>query len=235
MEVQSEGDADMTVESVTVSLSPSTVSSQGQTTVTATLQPTASGHSVSLQVRESPNSGGHSHSGRPLGSFAASSGATDPSGQFTTTYTASLFGGGEIITATIDGISDSRTLNVAVLGLSSLGSGSNYSLVGATITHPINHHGTATANTNLVAIANQYAATYPGSTLRYNDQSLPQGGLFDINANWATPHAEHRFGTNCDVSKSNVPSDRWATLQTIFANNGSPNFLEEPDHWHLRF
>ncbi len=58
-------------------------------------------------------------------------------------------------------------------------------------------------------MANAYAGAYRGSVFNYNDQSLVQGGLFDINANWTTPHIEHRYGINCDVSKTNVPSDRY--------------------------
>jgi hypothetical protein len=101
----------------------------------------------------------------------------------------------------------------------------------------MNHYGTATANSDLVTIANQYAAAFPGGVLNYNDQSLVQGGLFDINADWATPHVEHRLGINCDVYMGNVPAGNVATLLTIFVNNGSPNYLPEPalNHWHLRF
>ena len=227
----------VTGKTVSVSLSPSSISPLGQSTVTVTLSPAASGHSVSLQVAEVGNSGGHQHLGRPVGTLAASSGTTNVGGQFTTSYTASAFGGGETVTATVDGIAGSKTATVSVSGLSVLGGGTNYNLVGATSTHPSNHYGTSTSNSNLVSIANQYAAQYPGSKLDYNDQSLVQGGLFDIDAGWITPHVEHRFGLNADVKKSSVPSSRWTRLQEIFADTGSPDYLDEVElnHWHLRF
>ncbi len=224
-----------TVFSISVSLSPASVSPGGQTTVTVSTNPSVSGQSLSMSLSEVANSGGHQHTGRPLGNFGTTSGATNASGQFQTTYTASAFGGLEMISATVGGTTASASLAVAVNGLTALGAGNNYSLVGSTPSHPSNHFGTATANANLVSIANQYASQYPGSSLNYNDQSLSQGGLFDIAATWTTPHSEHRFGLNCDVSKSNVPSDRWGNLEDIFATTGSPNFLDEGNHWHLRF
>jgi hypothetical protein len=219
---------------------PPTVVPQGQTTVTVSIQPAASGQAVSLSVTEVQFSGGHQHSSRPLGSLGASSGNTNANGQFQTTYTASAFGGVEVIQATVSGGSGNAQLTVAVQGLVALSPGANYNLVGQTTTHPANHFGTPTANASLVAIANQYAAAFPGnSPLNYNDQSLVQGGLFDIGppfgALWASPHLEHRLGRNCDVPKSNVPQANRATLEQIFANNGSPNFLDEGNHWHLRF
>jgi len=223
---------------LSVSLSPTSVLPQGSTTVTVSTNPAVSGVSISLSAVEQGNSGGHIHLGRPLGSFSSSSGTTDSNGQFVSNYTASLFGGTEIINAranTANGVADaSAALTVAVLSLFQLGPGANYNLVGATPTHPSNHFGTLVANSGLANIANQYAAQFPGSILLYNDQSLIRGGLFDIAATWSTPHIEHRLGGNCDVSDSSVPSDRWAALESIFiANNAS--FLREPGHWHLRF
>ena len=193
---------------------------------------------MNLSASEVQNSGGHLHLGRPLGSLAASSGTTNSQGKFTTTYTASLFGGAEKISASAGGGSGNATLTVKVTGLSLLGSGTNYALVGATSTHPVNHYGNSTTNSKLPAIANQYAAQFSGSVLNYNDMSLARGGLFDIGPPfgtlWNTPHVEHRLGKNCDVSKSNVASSRWNALEIIFTENNVA-FLEESDHWHLRF
>jgi hypothetical protein len=195
---------------------------------------------VTLTPSEVPNSGGHSHTGRPLNTYYASpTGYTNTNGTFQTTYTASYFGGQERITASVQGVEGSATLNVAVQGLVLLGPGANYTLTGSTTYHAANHYGTAGANSGLVAIANQYGGQFPGSGLLYNDQSLPQGGLFDIGPPygnlWSMPHIEHRIGINCDVSKSNVSQDRWAILEQIFRDNGSSNFEDEGNHWHLRF
>ena len=229
--------------SLSVSISPATVQPAGQTTVTVTVLPALAGRSVNLSVQEVPSSGGHLHLGRPLGTLGASSGTTDAQGKFTTTYTASQFGGAETLTASSGPASGSSpTLIVQWLGLSPLSDGANYDLVGATSTHPVNHYGNATANSNLPTIANQYAAQFAGSILLYNDISLVRGDLFDIGPEpscpgcvlWQTPHVEHRLGANCDVSKSNVPSGRWDTLEGIFLDNNA-TFLEESNHWHLRF
>jgi hypothetical protein len=223
------------VQSVTVTLNPATVLPGGQSTVTVTLQPAASGISVSISISGSLYSGGHQHSARPTGTASSYSGTTDSNGQWTTQYTASAFGGADTIAGIWGTMVDQKTITIAVPGLASLGGGSNYSLVGSTTTHPSNHYGTPTANSDLVNIANQYAAAFPGGSLNYNDQSLIQGGLFDINTDWATPHVEHRLGINCDVSEANIPAANRATLTAIFTNNGSPNYLDEGTHWHLRF
>ena len=229
---------------VFVSTSPGSVIPGGQTTVTVTVVPNQAGISVNLTVEEVQNSGGHQHLGRPLGSFSASMGTTNSRGEFTTTYTTSLFGGEEKIKATAGGVTGDGTVIVSITEpLSFLGTGSNYVPVGSTSEHPGNHYGTAAANSKLRTIANQYAAQYPGSVLWYNDQSLHDGGLFDIGPRsscvgcqfWNTPHIEHRLGKNCDVSKGNVPSGRWNALENLFRANGSNGFLDEGDHWHLRF
>jgi len=232
----------VTVKEVTVSLSQTIVLPGNPTTVTVTALPAQAGQSVSLQAQEVAFSGGHEHLGRPVGSFASPSGTTNSEGRFTTTYTAPQFSGGMTIIATVAGIAGSKHLSVVVTGLSLLGPGANYTLEGATTPHPVNHYGNATAIANLPPIADQYAALFPGSVLEYDDMSLVLGGQFDVGPRpahpewqfWQFPHQEHRLGANCDVHKSNVPSQRWDTLEGIFLDNNA-TFLEEPDHWHLRF
>jgi murein endopeptidase len=86
--------------------------------------------------------------------------------------------------------------------------GANYDhLYRALPPHEDSRWATPTMVQGLVAIADAYAAAYPGSILWYNDMSLPKGGLFDLNSNWNTPHSEHRLGGNTDVSPLNVSSD----------------------------
>lgn len=225
---------------ITVTLGAATVQPGGTTTVRVDVA-SGNGCSVVLTASEIAYSGGHQHLSRPLGQFGAASGTTNGSGYFQTSYTASPFGGTEQIRArsVSVGVEDTENLNVTFPSLQALPSGSNYQLVGSTGSHPTNHYGTAVANNGLVNIASAYAAQYPGSTLNYNDMSLERGGLFDIGppygSHWQTPHVEHRFGRNCDVGTSNVPSNRHEDLEQIFINNGSPNFLDEGNHWHLRF
>jgi hypothetical protein len=225
----------------TVSLSPSTVQPGSQTTAKVETSPATQGEQVSLLAQEVQYSGGHNHLNRPLGSFGATSGTTDGTGKFQTTYTASSFGGQEVIKATIRGTTKTSTLTVQVQGLSQLADGANFNLIGSTSYHvlPNNHYGTSAANSDLVAISNDYAAAYPGSILEYNDQSLPKGGLFDIGpvsscpgcVLWQMPHEYHRVGINCDVRKSTVPPERWGRLEDIFRVYGS--VTPKGDHWHL--
>ncbi|OLD25479.1 MAG: hypothetical protein AUJ04_07615 [Acidobacteria bacterium 13_1_40CM_3_55_6] len=205
---------------------------------------------VHLSLSAGSSLGGHvSHSGsRPLGTLAATQGTTNAQGIFETTYTAPIFGGDVYISGTLDGSSISRVLDmiVAVDGLDELGEAADYSLVGGNTTHPSNHWGTATALTNLPLIASDYLNQFPDTVvpdgvLRYNDMSLIWGGKFDYDgSNWCSScaHDEHRIGINCDVSSNNVPTSRWSALTGIFAQRGSPNYLDETadkHHWHLRF
>ncbi len=43
--------------------------------------------------------------------------------------------------------------------------------------------------------------------LSINDMSLPRGGRFDVNGNWARPHAEHRIGISADINRDGVFCD----------------------------
>src|SRR5262249_13622989 len=156
---------------------------------------------------------------------------------------APIFAGNVIISSTLNGSPASNSLEMLVVvdGLSELGASANYSLVGGTTTHPRNHFGTNTALPNLPLIASDYLNQCPGADiLRYNDMSLVWGGKFDLSSDWSTTgdHAEHRIGINCDVYSGNVPTSRWPALTAIFAQRGSPNYLDETstsNHWHLRF
>ncbi|HZD05890.1 MAG TPA: hypothetical protein VE173_13270 [Longimicrobiales bacterium] len=229
--------------SVTVSLHPTQVQPQGQTTVIVTVDPGVAGYDVQLSATGVANSGGHEHTAaRPVGTFGDLSGSTDENGVFQTTYTASEFGGAETIKADINSVEGEEDLEVKVAGLTPLGTGMGYVLKGSNDAHPGNHYGTAIAVAGLQAIADDYASAYPGSVLWYNDMSLERGGLFDIGPPygvfWHTPHDEHRLGTNCDVKKTDpggVPLERRTWLEAKFIQHGSNNTYEEANHWHLRF
>jgi hypothetical protein len=217
-----------------------------QATVTVSTNPPTSGQNVTLSVVATEegefDAGGHvSHAGvRPVGTLSRSSGTTDQNGQFTATYTAPVFGGGHMIRATMYGVTKEVGIGVFIDGLSLLGAGDDYDLVGETTTHPINHFGTATAIANLPLIASDYLAMFPGSAkLRLNDMSVSQGGKFEIAGDWGNgSHAEHRVGRNCDIGSSNVPTNRWAALNQIFFNNNVISVNDETasaNHWHVRF
>lgn len=130
---------------------------------------------------------------------------------------------------------------------------SGYVLTGMTGPHPYNHQAMPAAVTALRKIAWEYKQQFPGQVLRYNDFSLPWGGLFDIGpvndckydynqdgvANepcrfWQKPHSTHRFGWHADVEKEGVPEGNYEALNQIFTRNGA-RVLVEGNHWHLDF
>jgi Domain of unknown function (DUF4214) len=192
-----------------------------------------------------------------VGQLRLTRGTTNASGEFSTTYTPSHIGGIVNIRAALGGGGSTEFgEQIRVVGLQELGAGTNYRLIGFENTpeHPLgtNHWGTAAANTGLVQIADDYKNTFYGQgaipendMLRYNDQSLPFGGKFDLDHRWgaAGEHAEHRMGINCDVrccgSPGDVPQNRRAQLNAIFTLRGSTGTLDETatakPHWHLRF
>ncbi|MGH9788516.1 MAG: hypothetical protein ACRD4U_07435, partial [Candidatus Acidiferrales bacterium] len=128
-------------------------------------------------------------------------------GRFTTTYTASVFGGAETIRATSTAnATGSANLDVQVAGLTALGAGGSYALIGATASHPNNHFGTLTFNARLSNLAAAYHNEFPElDVIGINDMSLVRGGLFDIDVFWQPPHDQHRLGINADVRASVTP------------------------------
>ncbi len=233
------------VDSDVVSVQPSGAGGTNTATITVQTNPPWPNQTVHLSLSAGTGSAGHiSHSGtRPLGMLTASDGTTNSQGSFQTTYTAAIFAGEVKISATVDNSpsANSILMDVAVESLNELGAAADYALIGQTTSHPSNHFGTQTAVTNLPLIASDYITQFPGANiLQYNDMSLVFGGKFDLDNDWCSScdHSEHRIGINCDVSSSNVPTSRWSALTAIFAQRGSPNYLDETadrHHWHLRF
>jgi len=248
----------------TITISPRSIYASGTfpspTTATVTVQTIPaflSNIPVTLYLAEIGGAGGHSnHTGtRPLGTLAATQGVTDDTGAFRTTYTSSIFGGQVAIFAQVPalGVGDKGDTVQVGVALTSMGAGPNYILYHNDPYHLGYHYGTATALTNLPLIANDYKAQfYPdgnnGSTpipeadkLNFNDMSLVNGGKFEAflggQPAWgpSVAHQEHRVGINCDVRNVNVSQTRRAALEQIFQQRGSPNFLDEGNHWHLRF
>jgi hypothetical protein len=217
-----------------------------QATVTVSTNPPTSGQNVTLSVVDDSSDGlaGGWHIGhtgvRPVGTLSSTSGTTDQNGTFTAVYTAPIFSGNRRFRATMNGVTKDVGIGVFINGLQELPDGSGYDRVGQTATHPVNLWGTATAVASLPLIASDYMAMFPGSAnLRFNDMSLPSGGKFDIAGDWGNgSHAEHRVGRNCDISSSNVPTNRWAALNQLFRNNNVVSINDETaccTHWHVRF
>ena len=91
---------------------------------------------------------------------------------------------------------------IKIENLVELEPGLGYVLVGSTQTHPYNHYVVPEFKKDLENIGKDWKKSCPKSDpLYYNDASLPWGGLFDININWAQPHIGHRYGFEIDISK----------------------------------
>jgi hypothetical protein len=87
--------------------------------------------------------------------------------------------------------------------------------------------------------------------LVYTSISLPQGGVFDVDAKpedgkidnpWNPPHATHRCGTNADIRVKNIPREVRGTLDRIIQNSSfvtpySWESLSDPgaSHWNLQY
>ena len=198
-------------------------------------------------------SGGHDHDAppiRPAGSLDISSGATGSSG-FPVTYTAPEVSGQ--VTLSFNGTqsngtplqSSRATIDIRVGGLTAMPELSPYySLVGSTPTHLDNHFASPHMNAALAAIAADFAGAFPGSVLLYNDVSLVEGGVFDLNQNWTPPHCGHLSlggGTNnADISISgflmqNVAQDVQDMLEDIVTAHNGNVCVKHNNHWHLCF
>jgi hypothetical protein len=155
---------------------------------------------VVLRLDPTEGTAGHAHSGnKPDGGLSSFSPSTGPEGRVTVTYTAPVASGPVQLRASSEGATpDEKTVSVGVLGLEALPPSDLYRLVGATTPHPDNHFGTPAFNAALESLAASFHRVY-GLSLEYNDMSLEQGGIFDLNQNWNPPHDEHRVGTNVDL------------------------------------
>ena len=138
-------------------------------------------------------------------------------------------------------------VSVGYTDLTELTGGANWVLIGATTIHPNNHWGTSTTITGIKNVAAQYRseyATYP--VIAINDIALPIGGIFDLNANWAPPHASHSRGTAVDIRGNGRPNSvpRVAAVQQRFMaickEKGAVQALHEGkgtvnEHFHCRW
>lgn len=115
-----------------------------------------------------------------------------------------------------------------------------YDLIGTTGTHSSNHWGTTSFLAKLRGAATLYYLRYAEQSsplLAVNDISLETGGLFDVNANWTRPHAEHRIGVVADLRV--VPVQRIAALRRMLQDveilgRVLIHVPPDPPHWHIR-
>jgi len=90
----------------------------------------------------------------------------------------------------------------------------DYHIVGRndTVRHPQGTYGKSDTINKVKEIAKEYFRKTKGRKLSVNDISLPKGGLFDYKNTWATPHKEHRTGTDVDINRKDgggVFTDCW--------------------------
>ena len=203
--------------------------------------------SANLSIAPVEFSGGHDHddANRPPGTLDVTSGATGAAG-LPVTYTAPEVSGD--MTLSLSGtdssgaplVASTATIHVEVEGLAPLADAPQYyALVGSKPEHEDNHFSLPYMNTALVAIAKDVSTdpAFSGVTISYNDQSLVQGGIFDLSQNWGPPHCGHLSlggGTN-NVDVGLVDLTLRARLEKIIKKHGGRVCVKHADHWHLCF
>ncbi len=158
-----------------------------------------------------PDAGGHSHDTRPArarGTFEPSSctALLDPDGVGTcmVTYLPSEVSSVETLIASAAGFPTAEArVSVQVPGLTNLADiiTNFFRLTGQTPAHRDNHWGSRNTTDTIQNVALDFFAL-ANATLGINDLSLKTGGLFDIAANWTTPHISHRTGTSVDIDRT---------------------------------
>ncbi len=212
--------------------------------VVATLSKPApsGGCNISFNVEPVAYSGGHNHhdADSPKGTIAPNSISFSEGdvGSKSAKYKSSEVSGEEKIKVKVNDKDTSETIiHVRVPGFFELGAGDGYALIGQTTTHPANHYGTENALYSLLDLADAFSETGKG-TLRINDISLIWGGLFDIKANWSSPHKSHRIGKNVDVDDVTAEGKkvRSTSLKKVAEKLGiKVTILDEGNHLHLSF
>ena len=133
---------------------------------------------------------------------------TGPTGVVTLPYTAPEPSGPVSLKATSNGAGGVvKKIMIEVPDLVSLPAGADYGLVGsAEGMHTANHYATSTHIQMLQRLAAEFRKSFPNAaTLKFNDSSLPSGGLFDasslsqIDKRWQSPHLAHRQGHDTDL------------------------------------
>jgi hypothetical protein len=218
-----------------------------------------------LSLSPLPNAGegghfpGHSAQRTPgfLGTVSPSTCNTGSGGDScVVTFTAKEFGGQVNIQVTVrSGPSSGHQYQTQPILIGALGgfdmpiamenyASADFALVGQTATHPDNHYCQTDICENAVRLAQDYLNQW-GNILAYNDAALRKGGLFDLNANWLTPHSEHRLGRNIDVRANggsfSIPFD--STIRDWFVQRVIEIFGQAPlhesegtgnEHYHIR-
>lgn len=204
---------------------------------------------VNLTAQAVRASGGHDgpdHGGnRPAGSFSGNTCATNTNGDCVLSngsapvYSASAFGGLEVLQAQDGSEMVTSTLTVAVASLQSFPAApslypfTQWTLTGQTTkfhkcpnesNHPSNHETTPATQRAIISAIYQFFLDN-NIKVGINDMSLPGGGLFDICGGWASPHICHRTGASVDIDfKVNSPVAN--TFSKYMFQQGAKRVLE---------
>jgi hypothetical protein len=201
-------------------------------------------------LHQKPFSGGHDHdsSARPNGSLSVYGGNTGPTGLGLGIAFVSPEASGIVFSAVNCsapgylpcGPDNFYEFTVKTPGLVAMLPSQSYDLIGVTLKHKSNHWATQSFAVKLRQVANAYFLQYGSSAspkLAINDISLPDGGLFDVEGDWRTPHAEHRVGTVADIRTPPVAREKMLKMMLTAAGIvGTVKIHLPPDlpHWHIR-
>lgn len=201
---------------------------------------TLANRSIALSVAAVKFSGGHQHdTDRPQGAFDSLGTTTttvtsDASGTAQFTFFPPEIGGKYVITASTVGARDTTDTVTVGYDLSPIQPTTHELLVGQTTTHPNSNNATPGMAAALATLAESLFNLPGHPTININDESLPTGGLFDLDSNWVPSHCSHRRGTDADIRDRILTADQVEYLKIIWPKiPGGRSWLKEGNHIHL--
>jgi hypothetical protein len=205
--------------------------------------------SVDLSQTATENTAGHRHIGnKPVGELNGATSTTvntGDAGVIRVEFRAPEVSGPITITGKSSGATTgTASIDIGIPGLEQLFAGPGYALYGDNGWHPDNHWATGDHIAKLQTLAALYSARWPAG-LRYNDSSLPRGGLFDwdvAKSPWSPPHGGHREGMNTDlkiaadatIGYKALTGGQKAVVRAIWIDSLKQAIGIEGDHYHLR-
>ena len=173
---------------------------------------------ISLQNGFTPNEGGHvanNHGTRQpsaYGHLTSTGGSYTGSTGYHFIFLSSRVGGWEFVKATSPNAPPELfQIQVGYQDIYYYNGHPKGVLIGGTASHPLgnNHSGTLPFLSKFNQVVTQYDSEFSCvdrySYIGINDMSLPLGGVFDVGADWAPPHASHDRGTAVDVKWKPYP------------------------------
>ncbi|MCC8932270.1 hypothetical protein [Rhizobium sp. 'Codium 1'] len=197
------------------------------------------GDTVNVILTREANSGGHQHTGGPIGSASPSQFMLTgpyPQNKKVIYRAPAACGIIKIVWKFSSGAPDTDYVHIKVEGLEALSGSKSLILIGATSRHPDNHYGTSQMNTQLHSLADKFFAKF-SMPIAVNDMSLVWGGLFDIDGTWGGPHQTHREGRHADVRSQTMDDIQKEFFRVEAEKLFSGVMLEfagqTNEHWHL--